>query len=581
MELRKTKIVCTLGPATDREGILRQMMLAGMNVARFNFSHGSHEEHHRRLEALKALREELDLPIAAMLDTKGPEIRLRTFEKGSVQLHTGQVFTLTAEDVPGDETRCSITYADLPQDVSVGDSILLDDGLVRLTVLDIQGPAIRCRVENGGVMKDKKGVNVPGASLSMPYMSQRDREDILFGVDEGFDFIAASFVRSAADVREIRRLLDSRDSRIRIIAKIENQEGVRNLPEILAVADGVMVARGDMGVEIDFTEIPSIQKKMIAQCLTCGKPVITATQMLDSMMENPRPTRAEITDVANAIYDGTSAIMLSGETAAGRYPAEAVATMDAIARRTERDLTQVRPAPAGGKLHLSITAATAHAACTTAADIGADAILTVSQRGGTAQMVSRFRPEAPVVALVMDPQLRRQMALYWGLTPIMMPRADNTDELVSLAIRTAEQAGLVETGDLVVLTAGVPVGVSGTTNMIRIEQVGGALLSARGIGDQKTSGRLCVCRTLEEIPEKFRPGDVLVVPYTNNDILPYLRQASAIISEEVSTDCHTATVGLILNKPVIINAGDATRLLRDGVLVSVDCARGLVQILPQ
>ena len=581
MELRKTKIVCTLGPATDREGILRQMMLAGMNVARFNFSHGSHEEHHRRLEALKALREELDLPIAAMLDTKGPEIRLRTFEKGSVQLHTGQIFTLTAEDVPGDETRCSITYADLPQDVSVGDSILLDDGLVRLTVLDIQGPAIRCRVENGGVMKDKKGVNVPGASLSMPYMSQRDREDILFGVDEGFDFIAASFVRSAADVREIRRLLDSRDSRIRIIAKIENQEGVRNLPEILAVADGVMVARGDMGVEIDFTEIPSIQKKMIAQCLACGKPVITATQMLDSMMENPRPTRAEITDVANAIYDGTSAIMLSGETAAGRYPVEAVSTMDAIARRTESDLGRVCRNQPAGKLHLSITAATAHAACTTAADIGADAILTVSQRGTTAQMVSRFRPEAPVVALVMDPQLRRQMALYWGLTPIMMPRAENTDELVTLAIKTAEKAGLVEKGDLVVLTAGVPVGVSGTTNMIRIEQVGGALLSAQGIGTQKASGRLCVCRTLEEIPEKFHPGDVLVVPYTNNDVLPYLRQASAIISEEVSTDCHTATVGLILNKPVIINAGNATRRLQDGVLVSVDCTRGLVQILPQ
>ena len=581
MELRKTKIVCTLGPATDREDVLRQMMLAGMDVARFNFSHGSHQEHHQRLEALKQLREELDLPIAAMLDTKGPEIRLRTFENGSVRLHTGQEFTLTAEDVVGDEHRCSVTYADLPQDVSPGDSILLDDGLVRLTVLDIQGPAIRCRVENDGVMKDKKGVNVPGASLSMPYMSQRDREDILFGIREGFDFIAASFVRSAADVREIRRLLDSQNSPIRIIAKIENQEGVRNLPEILAVADGVMVARGDMGVEIDFTEIPAIQKKMIAQCLACGKPVITATQMLDSMMENPRPTRAEITDVANAIYDGTSAIMLSGETAAGRYPVEAVSTMDAIARRTESDLSSVRRETSAGKLHLSITAATAHAACTTAADIGADAILTVSQRGGTAQMVSRFRPEAPVVALVMDPQLRRQMALYWGLTPIMMPRADNTDELVTLAIETAEKAGLVEKGDLVVLTAGVPVGVSGTTNMIRIEQVGGALLSARGIGSQKASGRLCVCRTLEEIPEKFRPGDVLVVPYTNNDVLPYLRQASAIISEEVSTDCHTATVGLILNKPVIINAGDATRLLQDGVLVSVDCARGLVQTLPQ
>ena len=580
MELRKTKIVCTLGPATDREGILRQMMLAGMNVARFNFSHGSHEEHHRRLEALKALREELDLPIAAMLDTKGPEIRLRTFEKGSVQLHTGQIFTLTAEDVPGDETRCSITYADLPQDVSVGDSILLDDGLVRLTVLDIQGPAIRCRVENGGVMKDKKGVNVPGASLSMPYMSQRDREDILFGVDEGFDFIAASFVRSAADVREIRRLLDSRDSRIRIIAKIENQEGVRNLPEILAVADGVMVARGDMGVEIDFTEIPSIQKKMIAQCLACGKPVITATQMLDSMMENPRPTRAEITDVANAIYDGTSAIMLSGETAAGKYPVEAVKTMDAIARRTEENVCCEPPLRKRKKEKLSITAAVAHAACTTALDVGADAILTVSQRGLTAQMVSRFRPATTVVALLLDPQVRRQMALYWGVEPIMMPYVNSTDELVSRAVESAEAAGLVKRGDLVVVTAGVPVGVSGTTNMIRIQQVGGALLNAVGVGSRRASGPLCVCLTPDQVAEKFRPGDVLVLPYTTNELLPYIRKAAAVITEESSADCHTATVGLTLDKPVIVGAAGATHRLTDGTMVTVDCVRGLVCTMP-
>ena len=316
--MRKTKIVCTLGPATDGEGVLREMMLAGMNVARFNFSHGTHPEHKARLEQVKALRRELNLPVAAMLDTKGPEVRLKNFAGGSVTLQEGQEFTLTVEDVEGDATRCAVTYAELPQDVKAGDTILLDDGLVRLTVLSTTASAIRCRVENGGVMKDHKGVNVPGVSLSMPYMSQQDREDILFGMEEGFDFIAASFVRSAADVRELRKLLESRKSRIRIIAKIENQEGINNLTEILAAADGIMVARGDMGVEIDFTEIPAIQKNMIAQCVAAGKPVITATQMLDSMIENPRPTRAEITDVANAIYDGTSAIMLSGETAAGR-----------------------------------------------------------------------------------------------------------------------------------------------------------------------------------------------------------------------------------------------------------------------
>ena len=579
--MRKTKIVCTLGPATDGEGVLREMMLAGMNVARFNFSHGTHPEHKARLEQVKALRQELNLPVAAMLDTKGPEVRLKNFAGGSVTLQEGQEFTLTVEDVEGDATRCAVTYAELPQDVKAGDTILLDDGLVRLTVLSTTASAIRCRVENGGVMKDHKGVNVPGVSLSMPYMSQQDREDILFGMEEGFDFIAASFVRSAADVRELRKLLESRKSRIRIIAKIENQEGINNLTEILAAADGIMVARGDMGVEIDFTEIPAIQKNMIAQCVAAGKPVITATQMLDSMIENPRPTRAEITDVANAIYDGTSAIMLSGETAAGKYPVEAVRTMDAIARRTESSIDCSRAAVPPARTHLSVTAATAHAACTTAADIGADAILTVSQGGITAQMVSRFRPEATVVALLLDPQIRRQMALYWGLVPIMMERADNTDEMVRSAIDTAERAGLVKHGDLVVVTAGVPVGVSGTTNMIRIEQVGGALVNASGIGDQTASGPLCVCRTPEEVPEKFHPGDVLVVPYTNNELLPYMKEAAAVISEEISAEGHTATVGLLLHKPVIIGAVHATRRLHDGVQVSVDCARGIVQVMPQ
>ena len=579
---RKTKIVCTLGPATDREGVLREMMLAGMNVARFNFSHGSHAEHQKRLDTLKALREELGLPVAAMLDTRGPEIRLRSFADGPVKLRTGHEFTLTTEDVPGDETRCSITYPELPGDVKAGDTILLDDGLVRLTVLEVTAADICCRVENDGTMKDNKGVNVPGVRLSMPYISQRDREDILFGAEAGFDYIAASFVRSAADVQEIRRLLEEKSSHIRIIAKIENQEGISNLGEILSAADGIMVARGDMGVEIDFTEVPIIQKNMIAQCVACGKPVITATQMLDSMMENPRPTRAEITDVANAIYDGTSPIMLSGETAAGKYPVDAVRTMDAIARRTEGEIDYAgRLRHLAGENRLSIAAATAHAACTTAMDINADAIITVSASGTTARLVSRFHPGTPVVACLVDETVQRQMALCWGVTPILMPYAGSTDELVELAMSTAEKAGLVRSGDLVVITAGVPVGVSGTTNMIQVHMVGGGLLNAIGIGQGTVTGKLCVCRTLADVDAKFRDGDILVVPYTSNALMDTIRRSAAVISEESGVNSHAATVGLALNKPVLVGAVNATRILKDGVLVAVDCGRGAVQVLPQ
>ena len=580
--MRKTKIVCTLGPSTDREGVLREIIQAGMNVARFNFSHGTHAEHKVRLDALKALREELDAPVAAMLDTKGPEVRLKDFAGGRVHLTAGQEFTLTTVQVEGDAHRCSITYGELPGDVKAGDTILLDDGLVRLTVLETSGTEIRCRVENDGDMKNHKGVNVPGVRLNMPYMSQQDRDDLLFGAEQGFDYVAASFVRSAADVRELRHVLDQAGSRMRIIAKIENQEGVSNLPEILDAADGIMVARGDMGVEIDFAEIPLIQKNMIARCVACGKPVITATQMLDSMMENPRPTRAEITDVANAIYDGTSAIMLSGETAAGRYPVESVKTMDAIARRTESDINHVKRMTqmAGGRNRLSVAAATAHAACTTAQEIGADAILTVSQRGTTARLVSRFHPGTPIIACLLDQQVRRQMALYWGVEPIMMPYASSTDELVDFAVQAAAQAGVVHEGDLVVVTAGVPVGVAGTTNMIRIQQVGGALVNAVGIGEKKASGPLCICRSTDEVAEKFQPGDVLVVPYTTNELLPYIRQAAAVITEEASVECHTATIGLALDKPVIVGAAGAVQRLTDGTMVTVDCARGLVRAMP-
>ncbi|WP_418710523.1 pyruvate kinase, partial [Allofournierella sp.] len=413
--MRKTKIVCTLGPSTDREEVLRDMILSGMNVARFNFSHGNYDEHRRRLDALKKIRTELGVPVAALLDTKGPEIRLKQFAGGKTHLKTGQTFTLTTREVEGSAEVCSITYKDLPGDLAVGSTVLLADGLISMTVTSLSDTDIQCRVDNGGPISNNKGVNVPGVRLSMPYMSQRDKDDILFGIEQGFDFVAASFTRSAQDIQEIRRLLNAGDSKMRIIAKIENREGVDNIDEILAAADAVMIARGDMGVEIDFTEIPVIQKEIIAQCVACGKPVITATQMLDSMIEHPRPTRAEITDVANAIYDGTSAIMLSGETAAGKYPVEAIRTMDAIAQRTEADINySKRMQNISNQGRISIAAATAHAACTTAMDIRADAILTVSKSGTTARLVSRFRPGTTVAALLMDPQVQRQMALYWG-----------------------------------------------------------------------------------------------------------------------------------------------------------------------
>lgn len=466
--MRKTKIVCTLGPATDGEGVLREMMLAGMNVARFNFSHGTHPEHKARLEQVKALRQELNLPVAAMLDTKGPEVRLKNFAGGSVTLQEGQEFTLTVEDVEGDATRCAVTYAELPQDVKAGDTILLDDGLVRLTVLSTTASAIRCRVENGGVMKDHKGVNVPGVSLSMPYMSQQDREDILFGMEEGFDFIAASFVRSAADVRELRKLLESRKSRIRIIAKIENQEGVDNIDEILEAADGIMVARGDLGVEIPAAKVPILQKQIIRKGLQAGKPVITATQMLDSMMRNPRPTRAEVSDVANAVFDGTSCVMLSGETAGGKYPLEALTAMVNIVEEAEqsihywRQFEKRRVIPAS-----NINDAITHTCCLTAKDLEAKAILAATNSGRTARMICRFRPACPVAALTMHEKVRRQLAICWGVIPFLTGEVTSTDRIFSLSAEVALKERLVQNGDTVVITAGVPLGKSGSTNLIK------------------------------------------------------------------------------------------------------------------
>ena len=561
---------------------MRGMIEAGMNVARFNFSHGTHADHARRLAMLTKLRDEMHVPVAALLDTKGPEIRLRDFKNGKVHLKEGQKFTLTTQDILGDETRCAVTYKDLPLDAVPGARILLDDGLVALNVDAIDDDEIFCTVLNDGDMSNHKGVNVPGVRLSMPYVSAQDRDDILFGIEQGFDFIAASFCRSAQDVLEIRRVLESKKcSTIRIIAKIENQEGVDNIDEIIAAADGIMVARGDMGVEIDFTEIPILQKEIISRCYTAGKPAITATQMLDSMIENPRPTRAEITDVANAIYDGTSAIMLSGETAAGRYPVESVRTMHAIALRTESDINyNKRLRQHAPETHLSVAGAVAHAACTTAMDIQANAILTVSKSGETARLLCKYRPATPIVACVLTPDVYRRLSLSWGITPLLMGYAKNTDEMVEMSVDAAKKAGLVQDGDLVVITAGVPVGISGTTNMIKAHLVGNALVMGIGTGTGNGMGRTCVCRNAEEANAKATEGCVLVVPSTNNEMLPALRAACAIVVEEAGMNSHAAIVGLTLGKPVIVGAAGATQKVPDDVKVSVDGVRGIVHAMP-
>lgn len=473
--MRKTKIICTLGPASESREVMGQLITSGMNVARFNFSHGSHEEHQRKFETLVALRREYNLPIAALLDTRGPEIRLKTFKDGKVVLRRGEKFTLTTEDVEGTEQIASVTYKDLPKDVKAGGTILIDDGLIGLRVEDIAGSEIHCVVENGGPVSDHKGVNIPGQDLSMPFISDQDRSDLIFGCKLGFDMVAASFTRTADDVREIRYILDNNGgSKMKIIAKIESVQGVKNVESILDEADGVMVARGDLGVEVPLEDVPVLQKKIIKACGRKGKICVTATQMLDSMIHNPRPTRAEATDVANAIYDGTTAIMLSGETANGAYPVEAVKTMSRIAERTEEDIDyrtrMIRKVSSQNEL-IDVTSAISHAACSIAEDTGADAIITVTISGVTAQRLSNYRPGAPIIACTTNKKTACQMNLLFGVIPLIIPEEPSADLLFEAAINQAKRAGLVKSGNRVVLTAGVPLGISGNTNMIRVIEV--------------------------------------------------------------------------------------------------------------
>lgn len=470
--MRKTKIICTIGPASESEERLRELMLAGMNVARFNFSHGTHEEQKAKYERVLKVRKELGLPVATMLDTKGPEIRLRDFEGGKVELKAGETFTLTTEEIMGTAQRATISYKNLKNDISVGTTLLIDDGLIELEVEKISGEDIICRVINGGFVSNHKGVNVPGAILSMPYISDADMEDILFGIKEGYELIAASFVRSKEDIYELRKILQEHGSDMKIIAKIENMQGIENLEEILEASDGIMVARGDMGVEIPMEEVPVLQKKMIKMANAQGKHVITATQMLESMINHPRPTRAEATDIANAIYDGTTAIMLSGESAAGKYPVEAVKTMARIAESAEKDIdyrSRMRRNDEGDKSE--ITNAIAYATCSAAMDLNAAAIITVTMSGYTAEAISRFKPSCPIIGCAVNERVCDQLNLLWGVNPLLIKKEETSEELFADAVLAAKEAGYVNTGDIVVITAGVPLGITGTTNMIHVVEV--------------------------------------------------------------------------------------------------------------
>ncbi len=580
--MRKTKIICTLGPSSSDESTLREMMRLGMNVCRFNFSHGTHEEHREKLSTVKRLREELKLPVATLLDTKGPEIRLRDFEGGSAVLAAGERFTITTREVMGDASIGSITYAGLPGDVSAGSRILIDDGLVELVVESIQDTDIHCTVKNGGKISNHKGINVPGVSLSIPYLSEADKADLLFGIREGFDFVAASFVRSAQDVLAIKDFLGENGGRhIKIISKIENAEGVQNLDEILAVSGGIMVARGDLGVEVDMQEIPVLQKMMIRKCYTAGKVVITATQMLESMSTHPRPTRAEVNDVANAIYDGTSAIMLSGETAAGQYPLEALKTMATVAERTERDINyQARfRRRDSGPVTSNITDAISHATCTTALDIGAAAIIPISKSGRTARMVSKYRCSIPIIGCTTDEVTYRQLAITWGVIPVMCPEQPDTDTLFTAAVQSAlEQSHILQDGDLVVLTAGLPLGVSGTTNLLKVQTVGSTFLRGRGLNALSAAGPVCVGHTTQEVQGNFAFGDILVCRRAELALLKQMFSAAAVITEESDpeSDQLLESIKGQLNVPVIVGVRDCTRLLRTGETVELSAAKGII-----
>ncbi|MDR2183514.1 MAG: pyruvate kinase, partial [Clostridiales bacterium] len=572
----------TLGPATNDLEIIKRLIKAGLNTARINFSHGNHDSHTDIIDKLKAAREELAAPVALLLDTKGPEIRIKTFKDGDVSLKKGQKFTLTTDDVSGDENIVSVTYEELPNDVHVGSKILLDDGLIELRVSAIIGNDVECIVGNDGDLGDNKGVNLPETNVSLPSLTQKDVDDIKYGIKMDFDFIAASFVRSAKDVLEIRQVLEDNDgSHLQIIAKIENREGVDNLESILEVADGIMVARGDMGVEIPPEEVPLIQKRMIRKCNMVGKPVITATQMLESMIHNPRPTRAEANDVANAIFDGSDAIMLSGETAKGSYPVEAVKMMDRIARQTEENLSSAQSMRRRSDQNVvNVTNAITYATCSIAASLGAACIVTVTKSGYSGRMVAKYRPNCTILVVATNTVVWRQMSLVWGVMAVTAGMVESDAELFEVAGKCAMDSGLAKNGDLIVIVAGVPVGASGTTNLVKVQVVGHILVKGKGnaSGAGHVIGRTAVIRPSEGAGRRFREGDILVASQTNDAMMDFIRKAGAVVvgTDQNLSQTHAEIACKALKKPLIICNERVIDLIHAGVTVTIDCDDGFV-----
>jgi pyruvate kinase len=578
--MRKTKIVCTIGPASESVEKLTQLMEAGMNVARLNFSHGDFEEHGARIKNIREAAEITGNNIAILLDTKGPEIRTNNMKDGAIELVAGNDIIVSMTEVEGTSEKFSVTYVGLIDDVEPGSKILLDDGLIGLEVTKIDKSAgeIHTKILNSGTLKNKKGVNVPGVAVKLPGMTEKDANDIRFGIEQGIDFIAASFVRRASDVLEIKQLLeDNNASHIHIIPKIENQEGVDNIDEILEVSDGLMVARGDLGVEIPAEEVPLVQKLLIKKCNTLGKPVITATQMLDSMQRNPRPTRAEASDVANAIFDGTDAIMLSGETAAGSYPVEAVQTMNNIASRAEEALNykEILSKRSKDSEH-SITDSIGQSVAHTALNLEVKAVITPTGSGHTARMISKYRPEAPIVAVTYDASIQRQLALVWGVYPRLSQKSESTDEMLDVAVQEGVNSSIVTHGDLVVITAGLPVGEAGTTNIMKIHVIGDVLAKGQGIGRKTAFGKAVIATSAKEALDKVKFGSILVTNATDRDMVPALEKCSAVIVEEGGLTSHAAVVGLNIGIPVIVGVENATSILKDGLDITVDSRSGYV-----
>ncbi|MDR1392271.1 MAG: pyruvate kinase [Clostridiales bacterium] len=578
MSLRKTKIVCTLGPSTDKTEILEEMVKVGMNVARLNFSHGIYDEQKKRLDEVKTVSRKLGIPVATLLDTKGPEIRLGCFKNKQVELMQGQIFRLTTNEIEGDEESVFVTYSGLPNDVSVGTTILIDDGLIELVVEKLTEKDISCKVLNGGFISDRKGVNVPNVKLNMDYISEKDKNDIIFGIENDFDFIAASFVRNVNDIFDVRRILEENGGEdIQIIAKIENYEGVSNIDDIVKASDGIMVARGDLGVEIDFEELPQIQKKLIESGYKAEKKVITATQMLESMIKNPRPTRAEVSDVANAVYDGTSAVMLSGETAAGKYPVESLRTMSKIVTEAEKDINYIKRFNEN-KLSVSssISHAISHATCTTAHDLNVSAIIVVTKSGYTARAISSFRPASTIVSAVTSEKVCRQLALSWGVYPIMAKEQQSSEELYEHAVEKAIETNFIENGDLVVVTGSSTVGISGTTNTLKVHLVGNILLRGVGINNLSVYGKVLVAENKEQALEEFTDQDILVISKTSMDMEEFLKNFKGIVVEQNGASSHGAIVGITLGIPIIFGATDATKVLKTGMIVTIESGGGIV-----